>query len=483
MVLAMNFLEHVFARGFVAFRTCSSFTDSLRASDAFQHVEGWLSKTVGPLTIIHDERLGAGAAHDAFSGVLIMGICVNPFDGSGTLPQLAMQLHDALKRSDLDFYDYLDQIGGDFVVVFNRGDDVRILQDCAATKTVYYANHPAAGVVAASHANLIAQPFGLPAEPRAALVYEDKSYREDPSRYLPGDVTPYTGLFALTSNNELHFTSGTTRRFFPREALPEYQGSMDELAEEIAVILKEQARLLAALGRPIIVATTGGRDSRVSVAAFSDYPDASLFSFFFATTGALSHDVATANVIARRLGQDLKVFNLDDYHDATFQFAFDTTSPRGIWPRATRCYLKEFDPEAIHVRSTVSEIGRLFYGKPAPSKISAEQLAHAYTRTPFFSDPLVTDSIARFMKMSNFAMDQFFNYNAFDMFYWEHRNAKWQNVLCMEAEMATDVFIPFNNRRLIKLFLSVPEKSRLEAELHVLATRLLNPALSDIPYV
>jgi hypothetical protein len=471
-----------FARGFVSFSTSSSFGEFLSASSIPPYLDCWLTKRVGPVTVIHDSCLMAEQVGNDACSVLVMGICVNPFDGSATVSQVAALLHDALLRGQPAFYDYLDQISGNFTVIFNRGSDVRILQDCAGTKPVYYLEHPDVGVVASSHARLLAETLGLQEDPRAALVYQSQAYRADPSRYLPGDVTPFENLDPLTANNELLFNTGKTRRFFPRGPLEEYTGTFDELAHRIADIFKAQARLLASSGRPLILATTGGKDSRTSLSAFSDCDNVELFSFHFSANGALSKDVATAVALSERTNRKLSIYDLSKISDADFSRFFEFAHPRGVWPAVALCYFRNFDANAIHIRSTVSEIGRLFYGA-APSKISASHLSRVYTGTSFGVEEMVVSSMASFMRLSNFEMDQFHNFNAHDMFYWEHRNAKWQNLLCQEAEIATDVFIPFNNRRLIQLFLLVPENMRKAAELHRAITGIMCPEVRDIPYI
>jgi hypothetical protein len=125
----------------------------------------------------------------------------------------------------------------------------------------------------------------------------------------------------------------------------------------------------------------------------------------------------------------------------------------------------------------------MFYRSRTENLISPVALAKTYTNTEFGKSDLVAQAMAAFIKQSDFKNENFFNYNFYDMFYWEHRNSKWQNILCQEAEMATDVFIPFNNRKLIQLFLAVPESDRIAAKLHIEATNELCPKFSAVPYI
>lgn len=96
----------------------------------------------------------------------------------------------------------------------------------------------------------------LEPDPRAEAVYSSEAYKKDPSRYLPGLVTPYAGLLPLTANNQLDVSNGCSRRFFPREALAP-RAFDDKIVDEIAEIMLSQARIIGSLDRPLTLAATG----------------------------------------------------------------------------------------------------------------------------------------------------------------------------------------------------------------------------------
>jgi len=474
--------DKIFARGFILFKKSDVLADLFFSSTVGAYLKSWEKTFFGPCQLWHHPKLNYATCRDAKVGVGILGLCINPFDGSATNQAIAENLYRALLVSKSNFLDYVDQLSGSFTIVYRLNASVHILQDCAATKPVYFFNSSEFGMVVASHANLLALPLGLKRDPRSTYVFSNEVYKSDPSRYLPGDITPYTGLKLLTANTSLDFTTGEPNRFFPREALPERELNK-LLILEISDIFLKQAQMLAATGRPIRVAATAGRDSRVSVAAFSQYKNAELFSFHFPNTGHLTDDVEIARKLADLVGQKLSVYNLPEYGVANFLQSWNLNTANGVWPAAALCYLTEFSDDAIHVRSTVSEIGRVFYGRRPAASVTAAGLSSSYTVTDFGKDPIVIDAMDKFISQTDFNEDKFFNYSIYDMFYWEHRNSKWQNILCQEAEMATDVFIPFNNRNLIKLFLSIPAEQRKAAILHVEIAKKMCPQIADVPYI
>lgn len=477
-----EYQNNTLARGFIIFDHFKNFPECLEKSSVHQKTMNWQKTYFGPTEIRYDNRLHYASESDKIHGVGILGLCVNPFDNTKSNQKIAKQLYHNLKIDEKHFFNYVDQLSGSFVIIYRTNARVKILQDCAATKSIYYTTDSRYGTIAASHINLIATPLSLPADERVRKVFQNELYKKDPSRYLPGMITSNESVDCLIANTYLDLTTGNTKRFFPREPLQKRVLDRD-LIETVANIMRNQARLLAQTERPLFVATTAGRDSRVSLAAFSPYDNARFFSFHIEQSGHLTEDVEIAKQLTCMIGKELEVFDLGAYKDSSFKEAFSVTSPNGIWPAAAQCYIKEFPENAIHIRSTVSEIGRMFYKRRSTNSVTAEGLARTYTTTDFFTDELVIETMRDFICRGEFSEKNFFNYDLHDMFYWEHRNSKWQNVLCQEAEMATDVFIPFNNRRLIMLFLGLPENDRKSASLHEAITKEMCPEIAKIPYI
>lgn len=482
MQIDSTFSTNLLARGFLVCSASGGGVHKFTNGPFADTINGWEKTFFGPCHVWTDPRLHYATTRDAKFGVSVLGLCINPFDGASNNEQISRNLYNALSTSEDSFFDYVDQLSGSFVILYRLNDKVRILQDCAATKPVYFIEDQTAGTVISSHASLIGSSFGLKRDPRIAQVFENDLYKADPSRYLPGDITPFSGMKTLTANTMLAVDTGNTQRFFPRGPLSPRR--LDEtIITEVADIFIRQAEILAATKRPLMVAATAGRDSRVSVAAFAGMETTQLFSFHFPNTGHLSEDVEISQTIAKTSGIPLNIYDLSKYKDRSFDQVFKSTSPVGIWPAAALCYIREFPADAIHIRSTVSEIGRMFYGKRNHANVSPEALSASFTVTEFGKDPLVIHAMEEFILHADFSEKKFYNYNMYDMFYWEHRNSKWQNILCQEAEMASDVFIPYNNRRLIKLLLSVPEADRKAARIHIETTKHIRPDFAEIPYI
>lgn len=483
MTIDPKISEHVFSRGFLLSQIgASDIRARLKGKPYTENLDKWVQTFFGPCTLWVDPSLNYARASCDQYAVGVMGLCINPFDRSSDNQTIASKLHECLRSGKDQFLDYIDHLSGSFIIIYRESANVYVLQDAAATKPVYYHQDSQGSLTAVGHIALLAYIYGLAPDPRAEAVYQDETYKADPSRYLPGMITPYEDAFPLTANHQLSITSGRSLRFFPRSPLPSHDFN-DQILERIAGIMVTQARMIADLGRPLMLAATGGRDSRVSAATFSGLPGLSYFSFHMPSIGHLSDDVHIAQQLAEIDNVPLNIYELERYKDPEFQKAFKVHSPRGIWPAAALCYLREFPRNAIHIRSTVSEIGRIFYSRRTDKVVTPQGLAQTFTRTSYSENSIVTGTMRDFIEQTNFDETQFFNYSHYDMFYWEHRNSKWQNILCAEAEMATDVFIPFNNRNLLKLFMSVPYKNRLRADIHLALCDTLKPDFRHIKIV
>ena len=50
-----------------------------------------------------------------------------------------------------------------------------------------------------------------------------------------------------------------------------------------------------------------------------------------------------------------------------------------------------------------------------------------------------------------------------------------------ESDVAYETFVPFNNRKLLTMMLSIPEEERIGDELFIEIINNVNPKLMDIP--
>ncbi len=420
----------------------------------------------GKYQLIYDPGQVYVKKSSAKYAVGILGLVLNPFDGLVNPQEIVDKLYTKLENSLSSFFDYVDELSGSFILLYRVNDRVFVFQDACATKLCYSFVLPETSQVCiTSHINLLEKIFNLGKNALASELLKHKDYEKEASKYLPGLLTPIEKVKPLIANNYFDMQKCTLVRFYPRSGL-EYRKIDTELVTKIAGIFKQQAEMLSTLG-PLAIAVTGGKDSRLTLASF-DTLDEDSFGFTF-WNGKTNHFLSDLNISSQLLklkGFRHQTFDISEYGQ-NVKSVMPYRSPVGIWPGAADIYESNFEPNCIHVRSTVSEVGRCFYNHTrGSSEISPRRLADSFTITKFSQLPVLETIFREYIDYTNFHSDMIFNYDPLDLYYWEHRNSKWQAILCHEAEIAGRVFIPFNNRKILELFLAVPAIDRQDALLH-----------------
>ena len=76
--------------------------------------------------------------------------------------------------------------------------------------------------------------------------------------------------------------------------------------------------------------------------------------------------------------------------------------------------------------------------------------------------------------------DDICGYSMHDLSYWEVRMSSWAATSFASQEYIHEITIPYNNRRLLDLFLRFPEEDRLLDGPHRMLMRYGNPEVADL---
>lgn len=413
-------------------------------------------------------------------GIFLIGYAIDPINKYSDQEKIVKKLYDSLSKSFSSFFDYLDNLSGAFVLLYRVNEDVFLLQDPCATKLAYYLSDDDAKICVTSHIYLF-DLLGIGVKNEDAVTfYTREDYSREISKYLPGSLTKFENVQPVFANTFYDFKNQKLSRFYPRKPL--LKRELDSsLVEEVAEMLTAQLKLVNQIGK-MAIAATGGKDSRVTLAAAPKAHSSNCaFTFWNSSTEQFLSDVNIARQLCQKIDLEHHIYDLKQSSDEIHKF-MPFRSPMGIWPGAAAIYLRYFDDETVHIRSTVSEVGRCFYNRHrGSSEISGSRLAATYTRQPIGKSEFLSKIFERYIETTEFRKERIFNFDPLDLFYWEHRNTKWQAVLCHEAEIVGRVFIPFNNRKILELFLSIPDQQRQSAELHKKLISYLQHTFDDIP--
>lgn len=416
-------------------------------------------------------------AGDARLFVIVVGHLVPTRPAYG--PDPATVLLAALHEGESQFLSALGDYSGRHAILFGSVDNIRVVNDATAMRSVFYA---AKGGVVASHALLVEKALGgEPSKDDLVFAYG-----------YPGNRTPYSRTRILTANTYYWMTANLVRRFWPIVALP--SRGVDEVAEDI---LESASAALQHMSqdRAVKMALTAGLDSR-AILAVGLYAGIDFDTYTYGVNKATALDRSFAPDLASHVGVS---HELVEHHETSDELKDELSSVhysphhRGAVSGLTRFF---GDPETVAVSGNLLEIGRSFYLRfrnTVAAPVSADTMAQLHARS---TSRDVQNSIEEYGRQQYFAVadaafQEFIDstgYNIidslldpFDLFYWEHRMSTWHGPAMAERDFYGVAFIPFNSRRIFEATLSVSQEHRNDSSVFYRLIEKVDPRLLELP--
>jgi hypothetical protein len=426
-----------------------------------------------PVPLLVHPRTRCGVGRTAERVVAIIGEAVHPdrpqLDLAGLAAWLASSGADVQQAS-------IDGLVGRFVVVYGSSQGFSLQTDAIGMRAVFFA--PGAdGVVAASHALLVAAATGRSAQP-APQPY---------SLGWPGIGTPYAGVLRVPPNVELDLSTAALRRFFPLAPLP--QVAIDD-AWSFAFERAAAAVAAWASRHRLLLSLTGGLDSRTTLAATRhSWPRLEFFTY---DRGEPSQqvDMRVARDIASRLALKHHCVEYADDDPDPALLAVVKLNSFGNHGRKLACaYLRRFGHgDYLHVRTNLLEIGRanLYASNDrlpslAGGPDTAERMAEFYAKAGRLApQPHMLAEFVRYVTATDFpsAADCA---NPWDLYFVEHRMGAWHAGIVLESDIAFDTVIAFNSREIVRRLMGVPPSVRAGSRWLVQKLADALPELAGIP--
>ncbi len=436
----------------------------------------WNCEEAGGWYVYHHPALTCFCARNEDRFAVLLGTVMDTDAWNMDGDRIAAALLEKAAVSVEEALDYADVLCGRHVLFFRGGVDRErprpgneefLLSDAAGMKSVYY---DADMTCFASHAGLAAALAG--AKNRDLREWQKEGY---PS-YLPGRLTPYENIYFLLPNTYAMPGQKEIRRFFPREELREQ--TLEEATDQMAAYLKKQTEVLAE-HHSLMASLTGGKESRLTLAALEPYKDKVLYFTYCTesekgdfTKSSLEKDVRIAKKVAGRLGLQHKVvwFSTEEPMDKSLKEALERNTVGTHIPPLGAAYRKELPKDALHLRSSVAEIGEGYYWKARRKALvsypymSPEQVVSMTWTDLAVTDPLALEAIRDFLRSSQY--DRLYGYDPYDFLYWEQRIAVWHAGCCLaESDVAHDTWVLYNSRKFLKMMLSVPLGDRVSKQI------------------
>ena len=491
--LNMNEKKHIdklFCRGYLI--TANSDIDL--STNGF--LNDWRYLSIGKFNFYIHNKQNIYFKNRKGATVFLIGNCINPFTKQYREDEILEDIVDNIENNFKSAINKINELTGSFLLGYIFNDTLEFLTDPTEMLFCTY------GIInnnlyISSHYQLIGDLCSLEKDDYIKRLEKYKFFYKY-GVFFPGDRTPFlsvkrsfTNHLYFYNDNDIHY-----ERFFPTENIIDNHSEEEyyDTIKRIYNILQNTLICASQKWKKPAISLTGGVDSQTTLSASNGFRD-KFFYYSYCSIKGDKIDCDAAHEIANHIGIPHTIFNIST-EDKDFE---DINTVRKIIEHnmgdykcnkndvRKRVFFSTNELFDVEIKSWVSEIGRANYYKKfglkrMPSKLSPRNMTSMYkiflTQRRLAKE---TDKI-----FEEFIKDSKFNelpqgYDASDMYLWEFRYSAWGGiVITSEHSYSNEIFIPFNNRILLNLMLSVPKSKRISDEFHHDIIKYGDPKLSSL---
>ncbi len=451
-------------------------TDADIDLDNYPFYGRWTLMKVGKYKLVVHPLAHSFLRSDNHHAIAMVGHAMNPYtsdiDENSILDHLLEE-----KRKSLEAYlDALDELTGVFVIFVVSGNEVYAMQDCGGQKMLYF-GQVNSKVVFTSTPQLVGDIFQLAVDEQVLRLTDSKGYYRG-SGFLPGNLSPFRELKRLGPNTAVIYRNESfdITRIFPREDRQEVQSEAEkqELLGQMQWLFCQNIALTMKKWNRVAISLTGGIDSQTTFANAKPWWN-HIFCFSFISKPSEKVDADAAKEICTKLGVKHHLYQIPkrpeeipDYDFLEKIIEHNTSNICKINPNEKRKYIwlerqNDFD---VELKSDMSEVGRSYTERKykdvkVPRKLAPRHLTIGQAR--YFLEPwcmrFADCAYKSFMTETGLTED-LYGYSMHDLAYWEVRMGAWASTSFSSQEYFHEITIPYNNRRLLSMFLRFPEEER-----------------------
>ena len=423
----------------------------------------WKAINISDYVLYYDKEVSVALAQEGTKWILLFGLAVDIEDGTSDNEKIVEILLNRLSVNELEFHERLDWISGRYMIVYSDGDSVKVVNDATGMRTVFYSKE---SNIIASHAELLKDIIG--SSNRTEI--RNKWAKEYGTYHIPGHFTPFEDVYFLTPNTYLVLETGIVNRFYPRKPLKLVNYEL--AAKNIDKLVRKQLNLLTKEYDHFLFSLSAGIDSRTTLSLMKDYKEKTKFFTYFKkekdtqsySAKTLEIDRSVVKNMVDNLGLNHSFIeinqNLESEEFNHFKKILRKNTFRPHNYQLAKQYYDKLDSKALHIRSNILEIGRYFYRsnrKKLPKTMSGIDMAHCLSPKAIKNSEII-QLFEEFYQTVQ--MDNIYNYDPYDILYWEYRMGTWHALLILESDPSHETFIPFNARIILEQFLSVSTQTK-----------------------
>ncbi|MDN6290428.1 MAG: hypothetical protein L0J63_09100 [Tetragenococcus koreensis] len=424
---------------------------------------------LGPLVFNYDNETLVATATEDETTVIIYGEIIN-----SRAPDLTKQdiANDLVKAKDsFQLIDRTEYMAGRFIIILRNQKKLILFPDATSSVPIFYSVIENEWLMA-SEQKTIADALNLPLSNRSIEI---KSQAEE-QQPLPYDSSMYEGVKVVIPNHYLNVKAQRAMRFFPVRKLEE-RVMEDVITESITLTQNVVDKYMAE--SDLIIPLTAGKDSRLILSFFKKYRDRiQLYTFDHQPGTDEPDDIKIPRQLTKKLGLSYQVLTrikMDDETYKSFVTLFSGTQNRRILENALTLNQSELRVKRF-VTGDIIPIVKSNFGKKLPEKLATTN--YLVTKTHNYSEE--NKKIIHQWRKEVKKQAQENDVSLFDLFFWESRLGRWLPNNMSNYDTMSDPVLIFNNRHLIKSWISIPREQRVETDFHAQIIRRLWPELLDI---
>lgn len=411
--------------------------------------------------------------------IALLGFILDPYKPSWDNVQVLEEMIGKVTEAD-EVFDLVSPMGGRFVMIVNVNGAVRVFNDPAGFRHVYYYKESSDKIWCASESSILAELLELPVDEHIRKdLFRLPLFKDTTEFWIPGNISLFQEVLHLTPNHYLDLNSGDIIRYWPRKKLK--KASLEECVEESSIMLQGLVES-ASIRFEMALAITAGLDTRALFAASKRVKDH--IHFFTHTHQSLDidgPDIAIPREMLKKMGVNHSIVYQPEKIDEKFaEFYKRNVSPsregKGLNAFGIYTYFNKIGREMLVTNGVCSEIARNFYPLPESFEITAKALATLVAMSGSkIAEEVFNDWLTEARKVTHFGI------RILELFYWENRNAKWPAY--NDYDIAFESYSPFNCRALLEKMLAVDRKYRLppDFKLHKALISYMWPEVLQFP--
>ncbi|MEO8615845.1 MAG: hypothetical protein ABI600_11950, partial [Luteolibacter sp.] len=379
----------------------------------------------------------------------LLGFALDPDDPEAGNGEILRRLIVSTERCE-DIFQVVETLGGRWVLIVHDGEQTIVLHDATAQRQVYFTRPgTGGGMICASKPGVMAERLGFTMDASAVDFIQSRKLNDYEIYWMPGDTSLYAEIAALLPNHFLSLSDGSCHRFWPAQALPPM--SYPQVLAECVRLLRGQIDS-AQRRYPLAISMTAGWDSRLVLALHRQYTEGLYaFTLVYPHLPCESRDVCVPKRLLGKLGIEHHLVPYPDTIDGAFKEIFrrNNISANSAYCADTQSLYAIYPGDRVCVTGDVAEIVKCYYGRrrPKAEPVSALELAEL---GGLGKHPFALEAFGRWLEHSGGPP-----IDLLDLFCWEQMAGRWQARVRAEYDMAQESFAPLNNRRLLRVMLTV----------------------------